>query len=88
MMNDPVSVLRCLREQGVVIRAERTTRVFAGQVQPWIAIVYRGQIPSPTQMARIRRLREPLLVLLEQEGCIDDAAEIDIPFDFEPMKWF
>ena len=87
-MNNPVSVLRCLREQGTVVRAEHTTRIFEGRVQPWVAIVYRGRMPSPAQMANMRRFREPILELLDQDGCIDDAAEFDVPFDFEFAAWY
>ncbi len=86
-MNDPVFLLRCLREQGTVVRAEHTTRVLGGKVQAWTAIVYRGRMPSPVQMACVSRYRERILQLLELDGCVSEPAEVEIPFDFEWGSW-
>lgn len=87
-MNNPVFVLRCLREQGTEIRAERTTRVYAGQVQPWISIIFGGRMPSPVQMAKVKQLRGPILEMLERDGCIDELNEVDVPFDYDYSGWF
>lgn len=82
MMINPVSVLCSLREQGTIVRAERTTRVLSGVVQPYDAIVYRGRMPSPVEMGWVRRFREPILALLKQEGCIDEESELVVTFDY------